>query len=403
VLQADRPRIGYVVKSYPRFSETFIVREVLAREAQGEDVVIASLRATVDSRFHDLVSRVAAPVSWIDPDARSAARLWDALEKVPDQAALRATLPALLAEDVGVAAQAARLARWVHEQRVDHLHAHFASLPGRTARLAARLAGVTYSVTAHAKDIFHSDVDQTRLAAVLHDADHVVTVSDFNLRYLRERHPLAASRIHRVYNGLDLSELRYAEPVLRPRNIAAVGRLVPKKGFDDLLEAVALLRADGVLLHLDVAGTGPCEDALRAQARACGIEDTVRFHGPMPQHEVVRLLRGSAAFAAPCVVAGDGDRDGLPTVLLEAMAVGTPCVSTPVTGIPEVVRDGTGLLVPEHDPAALAKALRRLLDDATLRQRLARGARTLLERSFDVTSQAASLRSLVPIARTAVA
>lgn len=388
-------RTGYVVKVYPRFSETFVVREVLAREAQGEDLVIAALRPTTDQRFHDLISRVRAPVTWIPHDLRSARRLWAAVGEAHDLPGLGVTLPELWSEDFEVAGQAVLLARWATEQQVDHLHAHFASLPGRTTRLAARLAGIPYSLTAHAKDLFHQDVDPLRLAAVLRDAAHVVTVSDHNVAWIAEHHPDTRGRVHRIYNGMDLAELDYHDPTDRPTVVCSVGRLVEKKGFADLVDAVALVRDRGVDLRLELAGSGPLLGRLQTQIRQTGLADAVVLHGPMPQREVMQLVRRSAVFAAPCVVAADGDRDGLPTVLLEAMALGTPCVSTPVTGIPEVVRhDETGLLVPERDPFALADAIQRLAQEPALRRRLAQQARTLIQTDFDVLAQARALRAL---------
>ncbi|MDQ3469855.1 MAG: colanic acid biosynthesis glycosyltransferase WcaL, partial [Actinomycetota bacterium] len=196
----DAGRTGYVVKVYPRFSETFIVREILAREAAGEDIAIASLRPTSDARFHDLLAKVRAPVSWIAHDQRSASRLWEALRQLPDLPGAHAALPELFAEDHDVAVQAVTLAGWARAERITHLHAHFASLPGRTTRLAARLAGVPYSVTAHAKDLFHDDVDRARLGTVLADAHHVITVSDHNVQWIGDRFPAAGEHVHRVYN-----------------------------------------------------------------------------------------------------------------------------------------------------------------------------------------------------------
>jgi len=390
-------RIGYVVKVYPRFSETFILREILAREAAGEDIAIASLRPTSDGRFHDLLARVKAPVSWIAHDQRSASRLWQSLCGLDELPGAATGLPPLLREEHDVAGQAVALARWAVEQGITHLHAHFASLPGRTTRLAAQLAALTYSVTAHAKDLFHEDVDALRLGAVLADAHHVVTVSDHNVAWIGERFPAAADRVHRVYNGVDLDELPWSSPAVRPRRIVAVGRLVEKKGFADLIDAVALLHQRGAPAQLSLAGSGPCAAALASQVDALGLGDHVDLLGDVPQHDVLRLLEGGAAFAAPCVVADDGDRDGLPTVIVEAMALGTPCVSTPVTGIGEIVRDGaTGLLVPERDPFALADALERLLADGELREQLSCAARVLVESSFDVRGQAEALRRLDP-------
>ncbi|MFB9378758.1 glycosyltransferase [Kineococcus gynurae] len=387
------PRIGYVVKMYPRFSETFVVREILAREAQGEDVAVASLRAPTDPRFHALLAGVRAPVTWIgEQGGRSSAVLWAALRRAADLPGFTATHPELLAEEVDVVAQAVGVALWGRAEGIGHLHAHFASLPARVTRLAAALLRVPWTVTAHAKDIYVESENTPLLDTVLTDADAVVTVSEHNVAHLADRHPRA--RVTRIYNGVDLGELPFSTAP-RERVIAAVGRLVEKKGFDDLLSAFARLRAEGDPARLVLAGAGRCAERLRVQAATLGIAEHVDLPGPLPQHEVLDLLRRSAVFAAPCVVAADGDRDGLPTVLVEAMALGTPVVSTDVVGIPEVVRPGrTGLLVPQRDPFALAAALRSVLDDPAAAAVRARAARDLVETSFDVRGQAAALRSL---------
>ena len=394
-------KIGYVLKVYPRFSETFVVNEIIAREALGETIAIASLRPAGDPRFHGRLADVQASVTWIPDSLRSADRLWTVLREariaLPP---LDVVLPDLLAVEADDAAQAVLVARWATEQGVTHLHAHFATLATTVARLASMLTGIPYSFTAHAKDVFHDSVNERDLGRKLRDAHHVVTVSDYNLADLRSRFPADTDRLHRIYNGLDLADLPArsaapAEPV-----VVAVGRFVEKKGFADLLDAIAVLRELGIRLPLLLAGNGRLDQALRDQVEVSGLEDLVTFLGPLPQHEILELVRRATVFAAPCVVASDGDRDGLPTVLLEAMALGTPVVSTAVTGIPEIVVDGvTGLIVPERDPYALAAGLRRIVDDPALAQRLARAARARIEADFDVSTQARTLagfRHLVP-------
>ncbi|WP_425307574.1 glycosyltransferase family 4 protein [Ammonicoccus fulvus] len=393
------PRIGYVVKCYPRFSETFIVREILAREAAGDDITIAALRTTTDTRFHALLARVQAPVSWMPQETKGSGRLWTALTRLRDLRTAagkgRLTPEALerfFGEEHDVAAQAVHLACWALEHDREHLHAHFASLSGRTTRVAAALAGLTFTLTAHAKDIFHSDNDPVRLTAVLTDADAVVAVSDMTADWIRTIAP--GARVERIYNGMDLDELTFTSPVDRPARIVGVGRLVAKKGWPDFLTAVAALRSDGHDVVAEIAGSGPLESELHALTTSLGLDDAVTWHGPMPQHEVLELIRSAAAFAAPCVIADDGDRDGLPTVLLESLALGTPVVGTPVAGIPEAVLDGhTGLIVPEHD-TALAAALERLITDRDLRVRLATAGRAHVEAHFDVNDQARHLRAL---------
>lgn len=403
-MSPSEPRIGYVLKMYPRFSETFVVNELIAVEAAGTDVEVFSLRPPADGRFHETLAQVRAGVTYLPHRGLRAGDVWSRL------ATARRVLPGLadcldelLDADVVDAVQAVELAVLVHERRITHLHAHFGSLATTVARLASLLTGVPYSFTAHAKDVFHDSVEQDDLRRKLAGAAAVVTVSEFNLAHLREVYGADAGRVRRVYNGLDLERFSWSSPAERPARLVAVGRLVEKKGFADLLDAVALLRAAGRGLEVDLVGSGPLEQALRAQATALGLDDVVRLHGALPQGRVREVVRGAAAFAAPCVVGEDGNRDGLPTVLLEAMALGTPCVATPVTGIPEVLQDGvTGLLVPEHAPVALAGALGRLLDDGALRVRLATGARTLVEREFDVHRQARELREVFAGGRVAV-
>lgn len=395
MLPSER-RTAYVLKMYPRFSETFVVNELLAVEAAGEAVDVFSLRPPNDGRFHESLAEVRAGVTYVRSSGLRAADVWSVLGAARGELpGLADCLDELLAVAVVDAVQAVEVAVQLRRRGITHVHAHFGSVATTVARLAARLADVPYSFTAHAKDIFHQEVDREDLCRKLADAVGVVTVSDFNLDHLRSTYGPAANRVRRVYNGLDLDRFPYADPSGRPPVIAAVGRLVEKKGFDDLLDAVALLVGDGVAVRLDLVGTGPCEADLTAQVQRLGLSGCVRMLGALPQGRVREIVQGAAVFAAPCVVAADGNRDGLPTVLLEAMALGTPSVGTPVTGIPEVVRDGeTGLLVPERDPAALAAALRRLLDDAALRARLAGAARALVEQEFDVHRQAARLREL---------
>lgn len=394
-------RIGYVVKMYPRFSETFIVSEVIAREERGADLRIFSLRPTTDVRFHDTLARVAAPVVQI-PRPTRASELWellgDAQRELPR---LPHALDALLAVDVADAAQAIRLAIAVRREGITALHAHFASLATTVARLASLLSGVPYSFTAHAKDLFHESVDPLDVDRKIADASHVVTVSDFNLGHLRERYPAAArTPIHRVYNGIDLDRFPFAPSRPASPSIVAVGRLVEKKGFADLIAAVHLLRGRGRAVPCRIVGAGERESELRALVSGLALDDVVTFTGPLPQGDVRAEVARASVFAAPCVVGSDGNADGLPTVLLEAMALGTPCISTDVTGITEAVRDGdTGLVVPQHAPGALADAIARVLDDPGLAAGLARRARALVESAFDVRRQA---RQLDDIARSTV-
>jgi colanic acid/amylovoran biosynthesis glycosyltransferase len=395
-LAPPAPRIGYVLKMFPRFSETFVLSEVLAMESLGADLRIFSLRQPADGRFHERLAEVRAEVTYL-PYRLRATELWRLLRSQEGiLPGLAEHLDELFAVDPDEAAAAVELAAACRREQLDHLHAHFGSVATTVARLAALLAGIGYSFTAHAKDIFHEEVDPHALRRKLEDARFVVTVSDFNLDHLRARFGASADGVVRLYNGLDLARLPYRPPSGRDGSVVAVGRLVQKKGFHHLVDALALLRVQGRRVPLQVVGSGAEEQPLRDRVAELGLDDLVTFHGALPQGRMLDVLSRASAMAAPCVVGDDGNRDGLPTVLLESLATGTPCVSTPVTGIPEAVVDGeTGLLVPEADPAALADALQRLLDDEVLGRRLADRGRGLVEERFDVTRNAAELHRLI--------
>ncbi len=394
----DQPplRVAYLVKMYPRFSETFIVNEILAHEAAGVEVQIVSLRAPVDGRYHEDHARVRAGVTYVPGVELKAAQLWQLFHataaRFPTAWRILSEEPAL---DIADMCQAMWLAPVLVDRGVDVVHAHFGSVATTVARLVHRLTGIPYLFTAHAKDIYHESVDAKELRAKLAAADAIVTVSDFNLDHLHMAFGRDAHRVVRIYNGLPLHRFPYTPPADRPRRIVAVGRLVEKKGFSVLVDACRILCERSEPFTCDIIGSGQEEAALRRQIDTAQLGDRVRLVGPRPQGEVIAAMQQAAAFVAPCIVGKDGNRDGLPTVLIEAMALGTPCVSTDVTGIPELVEDGvTGLLVGQNDAAALAGALQRLLDDAGLRARLAGAARARIERDFDVAQNGAQLRSL---------
>lgn len=391
------PKIGYVLKRYPRYSETFIVNEILAHEAAGQPIEIFSLRPVEETHFQDNLGKVRAPVIRLTERLKNPDAFWRLMMRA------RAGLPAASWTLLGQmknssgqdVAQALELALACRERGVAHLHAHFGTVSTTVARLAAQLAGIGYTFTAHAKDIYFDYEENIRLDEKLRDAAHVVTVSDYNVGYLEQRFGQDATNVSRIYNGLDLDRFAHQNPAPDATDILAVGRLVEKKGFHILIEAVRLLRDQGRSVRCTIVGGGDEASYLAAQIAAADLGDAVTLAGPRPQSEVIAMMRRAAVFACPCVVGHDGNRDGLPTVLLEAMALGTPCVSTAVTGIPELVRDGqTGFCVPEGDPQALATALARMLDDADLRQRFSTAGRALIAQEFDQHVNAARLRAI---------
>jgi colanic acid/amylovoran biosynthesis glycosyltransferase len=396
--QSNDFRVGYVVKRYPRYSETFIVREILAHERAGLDIEIFALRPCNDGQFQDLIARVRGRVNYLYfpseglmPEALTSASVlathfWNAIRQAAEVLPnIWAALDRARDEEARDIYQALALAVEIRRKHIAHLHAPFASDCCTIARLAADFAGITYSFTARAKDIFHQSVRHDDLRRKLRDAAGVITISDYHLDYLRNTYGPLARKVQRVYNGLDLEEFPYRSPRLRPPVILAVGRLVEKKGFSDLVEACALLAERGRAFRCRIIGAGPCKADLAARIQRHGLEDRIELVGPLPQNEVAKQMHASAILAMPCIVGRDGDADGLPNVIQEALALGTPVVTTDVTGIPEVVRhDRTGLQVPQNAPTELAAALERLLSDADLRERLASQARQLMESEFNI-------------------
>lgn len=395
MLPANPQKVGYIVKRYPRYSETFIVNEILAHEEAGLDLEIFALRPPSDTHFQPNIAKVKAPVTYLSEQGKMA-ELWTAITEVANQIPGSWHALALFEqEDARTIHQALQLARAIKARGITHLHAHFATSATAVARVAARLTHIPYSFTAHAKDIFHESVDAQDLRRKLQDASTIVTVSDYNLGFLQEAYGEAAAQVARIYNGLDLTAFPYETPADRPPRILAVGRLVEKKGFGDLIDACAILAGQGVVFDCKIIGSGDQEADLRGRIEQHRLSDQVTLMGPRPQSEIVTLLRDASVFAAPCVIGQDGNRDGLPTVLLESMALGTPCISTDVTGIPEILLDEeTGLMTPQNNPAALAEAIKRLLDSSALRVRLAQNARRLIENRFDIHRNATMLRAL---------
>ena len=384
-------RVGYVVKKYPRLSETFILDEILGLQEAGVEVSVFSLRLPDEGRFHGDLARVQADVRYLPPLQGSS--VVDAMGVVRDlgDMAVAGLGPALRflgrlpgPNAAGLVVQSLRLAGWVAENGVDHLHAHFMTGAAHTAYLAHLFTGVPFSVTAHAKDIFRTTVDSGVVREVASAAAAVVTVCDANRRYLEGGLLWGTGRVERVYNGVDPDQLVSASGERDPDLVVAAGRLVEKKGFHVLLEASGVLAARGVPFRLVLVGDGDERPRLEELCRRLGLEEAVTLTGALPREDILTWMGRARVLAAPCVVAADGNRDALPTVLLEALALGLPVVSTPVNGIPEIVDDGVeGLLVPEADPVALADALERLLGDDGLWCRLAGAGPAKVAARFD--------------------
>jgi glycosyltransferase involved in cell wall biosynthesis len=391
---------AYLLKKFPRLSETFILNELLGQERLGRPIQVLSRRHPDDEPRHPALERLQAevevlpPIRALDPwstiFAGGSARqpLLGRVERLIGEwdAWCHPRLPSLLTESLYLLRRTADLG-------IRHLHVHFASDAAIVAMLLRDLGGPTYSLTAHAKDIYREGVNYALLDRIVGRSEFTVTVCEANVRYLEQRLSDAAlSRLRCLYNGIDLGHFSDQSKERKPREILSVGRLVEKKGFDVLLETLRLLAERGQRFEATIVGDGELRPELEARSAELGLAGRVRFTGAVDQGEVRRLMARATLFCLPCTVGEDGNRDALPTVLLEALASGLPVISTPVSGVPEIVDEGrAGVLVPERDPLATAAAVERLLDRPAEREQLAAAGRHRAGLHFDLRKSARTL------------
>jgi colanic acid/amylovoran biosynthesis glycosyltransferase len=292
--------------------------------------------------------------------------------------------------------KAAHYARIMRSQGIDHIHVHFAWVQQIMAVVVSRLIGVSNSVTLHAFDLYTQNPAIVR--GQLEAATRLITISDFNRDFIASLCPeIARDDVALVRLSLDMDEFQPGDrgDGTGTCQLLSVGRLVAKKGYEYLIEACALLSQRGLDVHCSIVGEGPRAEKLEALVADLGLESDVTFTGALAAADVRRLYQQSDLFALACVVVDSGDRDGMPTVLIEAMATGMPVVSTPVTGIPELVTDGeNGFLVPQRDVPALAKALETLMQNKDLRTRMGRKARERVASEFDSRRTALQLANV---------
>jgi colanic acid/amylovoran biosynthesis glycosyltransferase len=392
----SRPqRVLYVVSLFPCWSETFIVREIEQLVAAGVDVRILSLKPPCEKLVHPRAEALMTRVRHAGSGAGKVLRHALAHPVAVGAAMLEAVVafwrqPTVLAKTLVSLLRAIGELDDLRAFSPQWIHAHWATYPSTAAMLLARVLGVRFSFTAHAHDIY---VESQLLPQKLSRAAFTATISRFNVGWLEpwvRRAGRADVRV--VHCGIDPDEIAYQPDGRDPATMLAVGRLDPIKGYDVLLDACARLAARGVAFRLSIAGDGPERERLLARRAELGLDEHVAFEGAQPQTWVRAALARATLFVLPSRVAPDGNRDGIPVALMEAMAAGTPVATTEVSGIPELVRDGVeGRVVPPGDAAALAEALEMLLEDRVARGRMAEAARAKVEREFDVRVEAARL------------
>ncbi len=411
--------IGYILKGFARTSETFITNEIHLLEKLGLKLSIFSLIKLEGQKRHAVVDTIQAPVTYLPPlSSLTEERLWQWLKnnfgqfsathstlcKTRPFAYLKTLLFALKLslkhrekQFIKEFLQAGFIAQTALESgRTRHLHAHFAHTSTTVTMFASQLSGLPFSFTAHAKDIYLSELNPGDLLNLkLRRAKFVATCTKANEQHLRAVEPNSAP-IHTIYHGLDTKQFAPLEKASSPTPIVlSVGRFVEKKGYKYLVEACRILKEEGLEFECHIVGGGDSEST-KSLIQQLQLTDTVIIHSAVTQEELRHIYQRATVFALACQIIESGDRDGIPNVMAEAMAMELPIVSTDISGIPELVDHRVdGLLVPQKNADALAEALAELLHDTALRERLGQAAREKICRIFDAEVTVKELHRLL--------
>jgi len=386
-------RFAYLFERFPSFGQTFCYREVAELDRQDIAPPIFSIRNPKDEPPQDWDTRIVERVHYL-PEEKE---LLEDVRLAGKKRKLGTDIIAALDEwgrrtDFLRLYQAVYVGVRLRKMGLDHVHAHFAGMAARTAFWINKFFSITFSFTAHANDIFSPRQFEIGLDKLFDTARAIVTETDYAARFLRERFPHRADRVHRIYNGLDLAEFEHADFSSATPLIIAVGRLIPKKGFGDLIRSCALLAQRGKSFRCEIIGEGPLENELRGEIGRLGLQNEIVLAGAKPQTQLRRRLAAANVFVLPSVIDPDGGMDNLPTVIMEAMATGLPVVSTNIGGIPEmVIENETGFLVQPGDAPAMADAIEKVVNDRSSAARLGRSG---YERSLSLFSIEKNVREL---------
>lgn len=393
----NRNTIGFLLKGYPRLSETFIANEIALLEKSGFEIHIFALRNPGERIIHGQVRKINAGVTYL-PDKfwpnilyflSTNIRLWRRTPKNYWHAFKVAFSRSMRRQSVSTIKRFAQAGILVHDKLssapVQHFHAHFSHGPTTVAYFVKMLTGIPYSFSAHAKDIYlQGDIEF--LTRKIWNAKFAVTCTEYNRRHLISIVGEAAP-VFRVYHGIDLNMFSPHRKIHRTRkkpHILSVGRLVAKKGFATLLQALKIIREQGIEFECDIVGGGELRQELQAQIDRLNLQKNVHLHNEKSQQELLTFYQRADLFALACEVQTNGDRDGIPNVLVEAMATATPVVATRISGIPELITHGkTGMLVEPKNPEALAEMLISVLQNSSLRNAMRKAALQKVQQDFD--------------------
>lgn len=404
--QPQQPAIAVLMSRFPSVTETFILREMIEMERQGMPVRVVSMIQETPPVLHDAV-KPWIPRALFTPFlsagviaanarmfARQPFRYGSLLTRL-----IAGTIakPLTLLKTLAIFPKSVAIAEQLERENVRHVHAHYASFPATMALIIAKLGrGISFSITVHAHDI---QVDRSLLRWKLREARFVRSISDYNRRFLEELYPFEArGRIHVIHVGIEPEQYANVPPPPGIPKLFCVAAHKPYKGLPYLIEACRILRDSGVAFHCDIVGHGPMRDELATMIRDRGLDDVVVLAGPRPQEEVAQMMSEAALFVLPSIVAADGQMEGIPVALMEALASGRAVVSTTLSGIPELVEHGvSGLLVPPADAAAFAEAIRTLLADRDRARAMGLRGREKVRAEFDLRDCVRRLVALLAI------
>jgi len=392
---------AYLFERFPSFGQTFCYREVAELSRQDITPPIFSIRNPKDEPPQDWDTRIVQRVHYLPEEKQ----LLDSVRLASKKGQVNAQIIAALDKwgrrtDFLRLYQAVYVGLRLQQMGIRHVHAHFAGMAARTAYWISRFFPVTYSFTAHANDIFAPRDFEIGLDKLVDAGRVIVTETDYAAQFLRERFLEHADRIHRIYNGLNLVEFGRADFFSMLPLIIAVGRLIAKKGFANLIHACGLLAERGKSFQCEIIGEGPLENELRAQIEQLGLQNRVALPGAKPQWDIRQRLAAANVFVLASVVDSQGGMDNLPTVIMEAMATGLPVISTDIGGIPEmVVQNETGFLVQPGDAVGLAGTIEKVMDDRRLAQKLGHAGYERAQKLFSIEQNVHDLFALINTGR----
>src|SRR5215472_8396573 len=390
-------RFAYLFERFPSFGQTFCYREVAELDRQDIAPPIFSIRKPKDEPPQDWDTRIVERVHYL-PEEKE---LLEEVRRAGRKRKLGKDVVAALDEwgrrtDFLRLYQAVYVGLRLQEMGIGHVHAHFMGMAARTAFWIHKFFPITFSFTAHANDIFAPRNFEIGLEKLGDTARVIVTVSDYCKKFLQERFRQHADRMHRIYNGLNLAEFGRADFSSTPPLILAVGRLIAKKGFADLIGACGLIAERGKSFRCEIIGEGPLENELRGQIMELNLQNRVVLSGAKPLCDVRQRLAVANIFVLPGIIDPDGGMDNLPTVIMEAMATRLPVASTTIGGIPEmVVENETGFLVQPADALSLAEAIEKVIDDRLLAQRLGHAGYERAQELFSIDKNVRELCTLI--------